>query len=167
MAMTLQRNLGSANTTTVSNENCFVSSSHVTNAFLGFQDMRMKEENCDIFICIHGQRFPAHRVVLAGTCKFFREKLVATQVDEEEKPPHFKELEIPEQFEKQIVHSVLDFLYTGKLVLNFLQMNDMLRLLCYLQVKYFLITSGPCFALIRIGWPGESSGKKNFTIYKD
>ena len=151
MAMTLQRNLGSANTTTVSNENCFVSSSHVTNAFLSFQDMRMKEENCDIFICIHGQRFPAHRVVLAGTCKFFREKLVAKQVDEEEKPPHFKELEIPEQFEKQIVHSVLDFLYTGKLVLNFLQMNDMLRLLCYLQVKYFLITSGPCFALIRIG----------------
>lgn len=151
MAMTWQRNLASANTTTVSNENCFVSSSHITNAFLSFQDMRMKGENCDIFICIHGQRFPAHRVVLARTCKFFREKLVATQVDEEEKPPHFKELEIPGQFEKQIVHSVLDFLYTGKLVLNFLQMNDMLRLLCYLQVKYFLITSGPCFALIRIG----------------
>ena len=114
MAMTWQRNLASANTTTVSNENCFVSSSHITNAFLSFQDMRMKEENCDIFICIHGQRFPAHRVVLAGTCKFFREKLVAKQVDEEEKPPHFKELEIPEHFEKQIVHSVLDFFVHGK-----------------------------------------------------
>jgi len=143
MTMTWQRNLASANTTTVSNETCFVSSSHITNAFLSFQDMRTKEENCDIYICIHGQRFPAHRVVLAGACKFFREKLLATQVDEEEKPPHFKELEIPEQFDKQIVHSVLDFLYTGKLVFNFHQMNDMLRLLCYLQVKYFFNNFGP------------------------
>ena len=115
MAMTWQRNLASAKIMTVSNEACFVSNSHITNAFLTFQDMRTKEENSDIFICIHGQRFPAHRVVLAGTCKFFREKFVVKQVDDEERLPHFKELEIPEQFDKQIVHSVLDFLFTGKL----------------------------------------------------
>ena len=132
----MQRYSSSAKTT-VSNETYFVSDYHGSRAFQIFQDMRTKEEHCDVLVSGGGRRFPAHRVVLAGTCPLFREKLAAKQEERELKGAWY-ELEIPEQFDKSVGSNVLDFLYTGKLVLSVSQMMDLLQLLCYLKVKRLL-----------------------------
>jgi len=78
--------------------------------------------------------FSFHRVVLAGTCPLFCEKLAASQADGEEKRS-CDEFEIPEQFDKLAVVSVLEF----KLVLNVDRMMDLLQLLCCLKIKHFFM----------------------------
>lgn len=120
--------------TVVANGTIFLSVIHNNKAFQIFQDMRAKEELCDAYVCSGSQRFPAHRVVLAGTCPLFREKLAAAR-DESERKQHYDELEIPEHFEKSLVLNVLNFLYEGKLVLNSYHMMELLQLLSYLKVS--------------------------------
>lgn len=125
--------LTSSTQTVVANETIFSSDIHSNRAFQVFQDMRAKEELCDIYVCSGSQRFPAHRVVLAGTCLLFREKLAATQSTQ-----RYDELEIPENFDKSVVLNILGFLYEGKLVLNVNHMSELLQLLSYLKVNVFL-----------------------------
>lgn len=115
----------SSGKTIVSNETCFLSDFYSVRAFKIFQDMRAKEEHCDIFVCSGDRRFPAHRVILAGTCPLFREKLTAPEEDRES----CDELEISGQFDVAVVQNVLDFLYTGKLILSRNLMMDLLQLL--------------------------------------
>ena len=126
--------LTSSKQTVVANETIFSSDIHNNRAFQVFQDMRADEELCDTYLCIGSQRFPAHRVVLAGTCPLFREKLATTQ-DETKSTQRYNELEIPDNFNNlSVVLNVLDFLYEGKLVLNMNHMPELLQLLSYLKV---------------------------------
>lgn len=121
----------------VANETIFLSDIHSNRAFQIFQDLRAKEELCDAYVCSGSQRFPAHRVVLAGTCPLFREKLAAAR-EESERKQHYDELQIPEHFDKSVVLNILNFLYEGKLVLNAYHMVELLQLLSYLKVSSFL-----------------------------
>lgn len=107
--MSLQRYSSSAKTI-VPNESCFFSDSHSASAFQIFQDLRANEEVCDAFICSGSNRFPVHRVVLAGTCPLFREKLAASQADGEKKRS-CDEFEIPKQFDKLAVVRAGVFVY--------------------------------------------------------
>lgn len=118
----------------VANEAIFVSDIYCNKAFQSFQDMREKEELCDAFVCSGSQRFPAHRVVLAGTCPLFREKLVAAQ-NEKKENQRYDELEIPEHFDESVMLNILNFLYEGKLVLNANHMMELLQLLSFLKVS--------------------------------
>ncbi|KAL9957686.1 hypothetical protein ACROYT_G034611 [Oculina patagonica] len=120
--------------TVVANETIFLSDIHNDRAFQIFQDLRAKEELCDVYVCSGSQRFPAHRVVLAGTCPLFREKLAAARKESERKQ-QFDKLEIPEHFDKSIVLNILNFLYEGKLALNANHMMKLLQLLSYLKLE--------------------------------
>lgn len=128
--------LTSSPQTVVTNEAIFVSDIYCNKAFQSFQDMREKEELCDAFVCSGSQRFPAHRVVLAGTCPLFREKLAAAR-NEKDKKQRYDELKIPEDFDESVMLNILNFLYQGKLVLNANHMMDFLQLLSFLQVSRF------------------------------
>ena len=123
----------------VANESVFFSEIHSNKAFQIFQEMRAKEELCDVYVCCAGRRFPAHRVVLAGTCPLFREKLAAAHDESTSIKQPYEELEIPEHFDKLLMLQVLEFLYEGKLVLNVNHVKELLQLLCYLKVKCALI----------------------------
>lgn len=129
----------------VANEIIFSSEIHSNRAFQVFQDMRAKEELCDTYLCSGSQRFPAHSVVLAGTCPLFREKL-ATAQEEIGSTRRYNELEIPASFDKSVVLNVLDFLYEGKLVLNMDHMPELLQLLSYLKVINFVLTWSGSFS---------------------
>ena len=131
--------LTSSKQTVVANESIFTSEIHSNSAFQVFQDMRAKEELCDTYLCVGSQSFPAHRVVLAGTCPLFREKLATSQDEIESTAQRNSELEIPENFSKSVVLNVLDFLYEGKLVLNMNQMSELLQLLSFLKVRLSLV----------------------------
>lgn len=117
----------------VANEIIFQWETHSHKAFRIFQEMRAKEELCDVYICCDGRRFPAHRVVLAATCPFFREKLAAEH-DESECEESFVELEIPWNFDNLLILNALDFLYEGKLILQLDHIKELLQLLHYLKV---------------------------------
>lgn len=131
--------LTSSTQTVVANETIFSSEIHNDRAFQVFQDMRAKDELCDIYLCSGGQRFPAHGVILAGTCPLFREKL-ATAQEEIGSTRRYNELEIPENFDKSVLLNVLDFVYEGKLVLNMNHMSELLQLLSYLKVINCVLT---------------------------
>ena len=132
--------------------------------------MRAKEELCDVYICCDGRRFPAHRVVLAATCPFFREKLAAEH-DESECEESFVELEIPWNFDNLLMLNALDFLYEGKLILQLDHIKDLLQLLHYLKVIWTIFVSSYChlfsvhMSLVTsrlrwlYSWPGRN--KKN------
>ena len=41
-------------------------------AFSAFEELRRQNQLCDVVIRVDGHDFPAHRVVLAATCPYFR-----------------------------------------------------------------------------------------------
>ena len=134
-----QNYLTSSTQLVVANETIFSSEIHSNRAFQVFQDMRAKEELCDTYLCNGSQRFPAHSVVLAGTCPLFREKL-ATAQEGIGSTRRYNELEIPANFDESVMLNVLGFLYEGKLVLNMCHMSELLQLLVYLKVINCVLT---------------------------
>ena len=134
-----QNYLTSSTQLVVANETIFSSEIHSNRAFQVFQDMRAKEELCDTYLCNGSQRFPAHSVVLAGTCPLFREKLATVQ-EGIGSTRRYNEVEIPASFDESVVLNVLDFLYEGKLVLNMSHLSELLQLLVYLKVINCVLT---------------------------
>jgi len=50
----------------------FEASDHGDSILAGLKHLREKEQLFDVFLVAQGKRFPAHRVVLASCCDYFR-----------------------------------------------------------------------------------------------
>lgn len=60
----------------------YESSVHSTNVLLGLNDQRKKDVLCDVTVLVEGQRYRAHRSVLAACSSYFHSRIVG-QADAE------------------------------------------------------------------------------------
>jgi transcription regulator BACH len=60
----------------------YESSVHSTNVLLSLNDQRKKDVLCDVTVLVEGQRFRAHRSVLAACSSYFHSRIVG-QTDAE------------------------------------------------------------------------------------
>jgi transcription regulator BACH len=60
----------------------YESSVHSTNVLLSLNDQRKKDVLCDVTVLVEGQRFRAHRSVLAACSSYFHSRIVG-QADAE------------------------------------------------------------------------------------
>lgn len=60
----------------------YESSVHSTNVLLSLNDQRKKDVLCDVTVVVEGQRFRAHRSVLAACSSYFHSRIVG-QTDAE------------------------------------------------------------------------------------
>lgn len=54
----------------------YESSVHSTNVLLSLNDQRKKDVLCDVTVVVEGQRFRAHRSVLAACSSYFHSRIV-------------------------------------------------------------------------------------------
>ncbi|XP_030323683.1 transcription regulator protein BACH1 isoform X1 [Calypte anna] len=89
----------------------YESSVHSTNVLLSLDDQRKQDILCDVTILAEDQRFRAHRAVLAACSSYFLSRIVG-QVDAD------LIITLPEEVTLKGFSPLLQFAYTGKLILN-------------------------------------------------
>ncbi len=75
-------------------------------------DLYRSKEYTDVTFVVSGQRFPAHKVVLAARCTYFRILLYGDMKEAREDEIPFKDA-TPESFEH-----LLEYIYSGKITLG-------------------------------------------------
>ncbi|XP_008051419.1 transcription regulator protein BACH1 [Carlito syrichta] len=89
----------------------YESSVHSTNVLLSLNDQRKKDVLCDITVFVEGQRFRAHRSVLAACSSYFHSRIVG-QADAE------LNITLPEEVTVKGFEPLIQFAYTAKLILS-------------------------------------------------
>ncbi|XP_006862578.1 PREDICTED: transcription regulator protein BACH1-like [Chrysochloris asiatica] len=89
----------------------YESTVHSTNILLSFNDQRKKDVLCDVTIFVEGQRFRAHRAMLAACSSYFHGRIVG-QVNAE------FNITLPEEVTVKGFEPLIQFVYTAKLILN-------------------------------------------------
>lgn len=75
-------------------------------------DLYRSKEYTDVTFVVNGQRFPAHKVVLAARCTYFRILLYGDMKEAREDEIPFNDA-TPESFEH-----LLEYIYSGKITLG-------------------------------------------------
>lgn len=89
----------------------YESSVHSTNVLLSLNDQRKKDVLCDVTVLVEGQRFRAHRSVLAACSSYFHSRIVG-QADAE------LNITLPEEVTVKGFEPLIQFAYTAKLILS-------------------------------------------------
>ncbi|XP_058378965.1 transcription regulator protein BACH1 [Diceros bicornis minor] len=89
----------------------YESSVHSTNVLLNLNDQRKKDVLCDVTVLVEGQRFRAHRSVLAACSSYFHSRIVG-QADAE------LNITLPEEVTVKGFEPLIQFAYTAKLILS-------------------------------------------------
>ncbi|CAH6792503.1 transcription regulator protein BACH1 [Phodopus roborovskii] len=89
----------------------YESSVHSTNVLLSLNDQRKKDVLCDVTVVVQGQRFRAHRSVLAACSSYFHSRIVG-QTDAE------LTITLPEEVTVKGFEPLIQFAYTAKLILS-------------------------------------------------
>ncbi|CAO2632266.1 Transcription regulator protein BACH1 [Lemmus lemmus] len=89
----------------------YESSVHSTNVLLSLNDQRKKDVLCDVTVVVEGQRFRAHRSVLAACSSYFHSRIVG-QTDAE------LTITLPEEVTVKGFEPLIQFAYTAKLILS-------------------------------------------------
>lgn len=89
----------------------YESSVHSTNVLLSLNDQRKKDVLCDVTVVVQGQRFRAHRSVLAACSSYCHSRIVG-QTDAE------LTITLPEEVTVKGFEPLIQFAYTAKLILS-------------------------------------------------
>ncbi|XP_037688646.1 transcription regulator protein BACH1 [Choloepus didactylus] len=89
----------------------YESSVHSTNVLLSLNDQRKKDVLCDVTVFVEGQRFRAHRSLLAACSSYFHSRIVG-QADAE------LNITLPEEVTVKGFEPLIQFAYTAKLILS-------------------------------------------------
>ncbi|XP_028512851.1 kelch-like protein 18 [Exaiptasia diaphana] len=115
-----------------STQSVFESRNHHDQAFEVFYDMRANSELCDITLKIGNLKFTAHKVVLAASSSFFRQKFSS----QDEVGSY--EMSLPDFLKPDAMAAMLDYLYTGYLRINTENMEDLLAVACFIKNEQVL-----------------------------
>ncbi|XP_060063558.1 kelch-like protein 26 [Ylistrum balloti] len=106
----------------------FEATDHGDSVLAGLKHLRDKQQLFDVILTAQNQKFPAHRVVLASCCQYFRAMFT----------DGLKECQ---QMEIQLngvtatgIHNLIDFAYTSKILLNFDNIEDILLSANHIQM---------------------------------
>ncbi|XP_033753796.1 kelch-like protein 26 [Pecten maximus] len=106
----------------------FEATDHGHSVLAGLKHLRDKQQLFDVILTAQNQKFPAHRVVLASCCQYFRAMFT----------DGLKECQ---QMEIQLngvtatgIRNLIDFAYTSKILLNFDNIEDILLSANHIQM---------------------------------
>lgn len=106
----------------------FEAADHGHSVLAGLKHLRDKQQLFDVILTAQNQKFPAHRVVLASCCQYFRAMFT----------DGLKECQ---QMEIQLngvtaigINNLIDFAYTSKILLNFDNIEDILLSANHIQM---------------------------------
>ncbi|XP_057621528.1 transcription regulator protein BACH1 [Chionomys nivalis] len=105
----------------------YESSVHSTNVLLSLNDQRKKDVLCDVTVVVEGQRFRAHRSVLAACSSYFHSRIVG-QTDAE------LTITLPEEVTVKGFEPLIQFAYTAKLILSKDNVEEVCRCAEFLSV---------------------------------
>lgn len=105
----------------------YESSVHSTNVLLSLNDQRKKDVLCDVTIFVEGQRFRAHRSVLAACSSYFHARIVG-QADTE------LTITLPEEVTVKGFEPLIQFAYTAKLILSKDNVDEVCKCVEFLNV---------------------------------
>ncbi|XP_012636401.1 transcription regulator protein BACH1 [Microcebus murinus] len=105
----------------------YESSVHSTNVLLSLNDQRKKDVLCDVTVFVEGQRFRAHRSVLAACSSYFHSRIVG-QADAE------LNITLPEEVTVKGFEPLIQFAYTAKLILSKDNVDEVCKCVEFLSV---------------------------------
>lgn len=105
----------------------YESSVHSTNVLLSLNDQRKKDVLCDVTVMVEGQRFRAHRSVLAACSSYFHSRIVG-QTDAG------LTITLPEEVTVKGFEPLIQFAYTAKLILSKDNVDEVCRCAEFLSV---------------------------------
>ncbi|XP_078490546.1 kelch-like protein 2 [Ciona intestinalis] len=99
-------------------------------------DMLVKQRNntdyCDVTLVAEGQKFPAHRAILAASSKYFHTMFSSQMKEKFEKEIRIKEVT------KIAMKQVINFIYTNKVLLSEENIDEVLHAASLMQVQDLL-----------------------------
>ncbi|XP_021518222.1 transcription regulator protein BACH1 [Meriones unguiculatus] len=106
----------------------YESSVHSTNVLLSLNDQRKKGVLCDVTVVVEGQRFRAHRSVLAACSSYFHSRIIGhTEAAE-------LTLTLPEEVTVKGFEPLIQFAYTAKLILSKDNVDEVCKCVEFLSV---------------------------------
>lgn len=139
----------------------YESSVHSTNVLLSLNDQRKKDVLCDVTVLVEGQRFRAHRSVLAACSSYFHSRIVG-QTDAE------LTITLPEEVTVKGFEPLIQFAYTAKLILSKDNVDEVCKCVEFLSVHNI---EESCFQFLKFKFldsTSEQQGcarKKCFSSY--
>ncbi|XP_004675387.1 PREDICTED: transcription regulator protein BACH1 [Condylura cristata] len=106
----------------------YESLAHSTNVLLSLDDQRKKDVLCDVTVLVEGQRFRAHRSVLAACSSYFHSKIV----DQKETDLH---IPLPQEVTLKGFEPFIQFAYTAKLFLTKNNVDEVCKCVEFLGVR--------------------------------
>lgn len=105
----------------------YESSVHSTNVLLSLNDQRKKDVLCDISVFVEGQRFRAHRSVLAAWSSYFHTRIIGQAEPE-------LSITLPEEVTVKGFEPLIQFAYTAKLILNKDNVDEVCKCVEFLNI---------------------------------
>ncbi|XP_007528616.1 transcription regulator protein BACH1 [Erinaceus europaeus] len=112
---------------------------HSANVLLSLDDQRKKDVLCDVTVLVEGQRFRAHRSVLAACSSYFHSKLVG-QADAQ------LHISLPEEVTVKGFEPLIQFAYTATLYLSKDNVDEVCKCVEFLGVRDI---EESCFQFLR------------------
>ncbi|XP_008834244.1 transcription regulator protein BACH1 [Nannospalax galili] len=105
----------------------YESSVHSTNVLLSLNDQRKKDVLCDVTVLVEGQRFRAHRSVLAACSSYFHSRIVGQASAD-------LTITLPEEVTVKGFEPLIQFAYTAKLILSKDNVDEVCKCVEFLSV---------------------------------
>uniref|UniRef100_A0A2K5BWB1 BTB domain and CNC homolog 1 n=1 Tax=Aotus nancymaae TaxID=37293 RepID=A0A2K5BWB1_AOTNA len=128
----------------------YESSVHSTNVLLSLNDQRKKDVLCDVTIFVEGQRFRAHRSVLAACSSYFHSRIVG-QADAE------LSITLPEEVTVKGFEPLIQFAYTAKLILSKENVDEVCKCVEFLSVHNI---EESCFQFLKFKFLDSTADQK-------
>ncbi|XP_067875945.1 zinc finger and BTB domain-containing protein 20-like isoform X2 [Heterodontus francisci] len=108
---------------------------------------------CDVTVRIHNTALRAHRCVLAAASPFFHDKLLLG----------YSEIEVPPLVSAQTLRRLVDFMYSGSLMVSHVEALQILTAASVLQIKTII---DECTRIISQNAPQKTQGLQPFVSQK-
>lgn len=128
----------------------YESSVHSTNVLLSLDDQRKKDVLCDVTVLVEGQRFRAHRSVLAACSSYFHSRVVG-QTDAE------LSVTLPEEITVKGFEPLIQFAYTAKLILSKDNVDEVCKCAEFLSVHNI---EESCFQFLKFKFLDSTSERR-------
>jgi len=106
----------------------FVDSSHPKQLLAGLNAMRQSRQFCDVILCVEGQEFPTHRIVLSSFSAYFR-AMFGTEMAEKS-----QERITLNGVEPAMIHLIVQYAYTSEINITKNNVQSLLSAANLLQV---------------------------------
>lgn len=100
--------------------------------YMFFRNTKHNEEFCDLIFHIGGKTVKAHRIVVAATIPYYR-KFLANKNEEENDSE--KEFIMPDGIDPEAFENLIEYAYTGEVIISDENVKFLLRVASHLDVK--------------------------------